>query len=113
MVLARVFLFFQARDNRLICTHHDEQVFAVKTVGGIFIYNLNMGQPLPICAYFILALHNKHSIRFQYPMRLAAGFKVQIQYGTVPFGSIPVCWFAIAVMITERRVASRSGHVIG
>jgi hypothetical protein len=61
MVLARVNLLLQSGDAGPVLPHQDKQVFAVEAIRSIAVVYFYVCEPLPVRAYFVLALDDENS----------------------------------------------------
>ncbi len=72
------------RNARLVSSHHDKYVFGIEPQAHEIQDDLNMGHALDTRAYFILALHDQHTIALQHPPRLDGRAHVKFEDRVVP-----------------------------
>jgi hypothetical protein len=84
-------------------------------MNGQFIDDFNMGKPLPVCAYFVLAFDNTYPASFQYAKHFPGCLEIKVQYGLMIFLCsfndfiIPVIPF-IALVI-DMGASARNVHI--
>jgi hypothetical protein len=78
-------LFYDPAHARLIGPHNHKQIFADIIMNGQLIDEFNMGKPLPVRAYFILAFDNKYPFSFQDTKNFPGCLEIKVQYGLMVF----------------------------
>ena len=80
-----MYLLDGATDAWTVISHDDKQVLCDKTKPAILFNNFYMSKPLPISAYFVLALDYQHSSFFEDPIGFPAGCAIEVQHCLVVF----------------------------
>src|SRR5271165_120200 len=81
MVFPRMYLLQDPTNSGLALSHHNEEILNNEALCGEFIYDLNVSQPLLVCAHFILALHNVYALPAKDPPSLIGRREIKIEDG--------------------------------
>lgn len=104
VVLARVNLADSEAHAGAVPAHHDEQILGNETKGSARFHDFDMGEPLPVRADLILALHDKDSTFTANAASLPARVAVQRQDSLVMLVPRPVPRSVVPIVLLERRV---------
>lgn len=78
MILPSMCLLEDTANSWPVFSQEDEQIFDDVTHVGEFIDDFHVREPLPVCAYFVLAFHYQDTRGFQYPERFSRAFEIQL-----------------------------------
>ena len=70
----------------------------------VSLHDLDMGEPLGIRAYLVLALHDQHASIPQDAVGFGPGFQIQVKHGFVVFAARPIAATVIPVVTLKRSV---------
>jgi hypothetical protein len=78
MVFSGMALFYNPAYTGLIRPHNHKQIFTDIIMNSQFIDDFNMGKPLPIGAYFVLAFDNKQPVPFQHTKNFPGCLEIKV-----------------------------------
>ena len=116
MVLPGMNLFDDAAYPWTVVSNHHEQVFGDKIHAAAHLHDLDVCKTLPVCADFVLALHDEYAAAAQDPVRFTGCFPIDFQNRFVVLGSCSSPSPVVGIVFLERRVglvgrASRGMHI--
>src|SRR5262245_52895802 len=97
---------------RLLLEKKNKEVFSVKTRFFILFDDLDVGQPLTICADLVLSFDYQYAFVLKRAMSFSSGLEIKVSDRSVPLGAgrrfVP-----IAVVSAKRRVCAAAGFMSG
>ncbi len=99
MVFPRVNLPCHTAYSRPVISHYHKQVFSNKADVLILPHNLDMGESLPVGAYFVLALDDEYAAVSQDAVSFLAAVNIQFQHRFVIFASGSIAGAVVAIVV--------------
>jgi hypothetical protein len=95
-------------DARPIVPKHDEKIVNLESHRGQLVDDLDVGEPLPVGADFILAFYDQNAAGFQHAKRFPRAAEIQVQHrlvvllGRMSGAVVVVVLFVVLVVLVRR-----------